>query len=1083
MADGNAPSRGLDLNDLLYQAQETFARIHEHASRFSDTLDSSNAKLREFTSESKQTGAIRRMDELNTESEGFLRATQEIANSSKTAFRELQENLSSFDRLDAQAKRSLVQKYAAQAAELKEKAAVFHDATRHLEAEQQYLSRKADQLDDYDMGAGDDLRAIAKSITAASFQADDVATSTRYAHEWIDRLAPQDRNNLLNFNESAHTSEEAAELFEAAKRENNRLRKEIESTEQKLRQQHQEAVDRMTDENMADPEVRRRLENDQAEIEFVMSSVAGWKKRIESEAANIRRLEQKPDLGEFATPIAEDTFHRAKQSSNQFTAYGFEMERVFQLIQAPLPSPVKEADSQTAEPQEPAPTPEPPVISPPIPSQPVEKPAPEIIDNSQPTTESAASPDEQQHISDALQKLREERVKETATPPPEKPSFEIVDEAATPANTSEAPISQDEQAQIADALAALKKNREASSIVPPAKSATEEKPLEPETKTPPPPEPNSAAIASAIQNTLGPIPPNNASGTVTTQEQKTISETRAELKEQYAVRQHETEILKLYSERMRTRSMEYLQTHDPVRYTQVQETQTQVGTTTTIDATVFLQTSELQTVHLLALTDVRATFSDATDELMSQILLAQATSQMALPGTVAQGAQTLGAATAGALASTGIAVSGLASAILTKADQTRQALQREEENLAARASQLRAASSSTVTANAPGRTSPANLDTLRNQQQAGATARRGLQAGLHSQMQSAQTANQLSNALGKHGSDAPTAVQQQAMVGVLDLLEGRAGLPRRPSSSGSTQPSSRGTAGTSQSIGKTADSSSRDQGVTSSDASRAAHEADLASRLQAGKLRDRRMAEIEQTEVGSSRIGGGGQGLLGNSSDQILQTQGSRRPISQREVFAEKQRAMSSRSQSFLGVGAVAGGFEAAFDESSVDDRGNRIEVEDGDLLPLEDEEAQHAAMEEQRVAEFQAEQQRARQSNDNTQKKQNALDTIQKGKNLLNNKTVAQNSKLLLNPYVLAAVVIILFFWLNIRLFFSNEESSWRKPLGGWGKIGTVAFDLALVLSFLITFLLMISTILLPLLPALLAIGGVSATISHITH
>lgn len=350
-------------------------------------------------------------------------------------------------------------------------------------------------------------------------------------------------------------------------------------------------------------------------------------------------------------------------------------------------------------------------------------------------------------------------------------------------------------------------------------------------------------------------------------------------------------------------------------------------------------------------------------------------------------------------------------------------------------------------------------------------------------MQSAQMANQLSTALSKRGPGAPTAVQQQAMVGVLDLLEGRAGLPRRPSSSGGTQPSSRGIAGTSQSIGKTADSSSHDQGMTSSDASRAAHEADLASRLQAGKLRDRRMAEIEQTEVGSSRIGGGGQGFPGNSSDQILQTQGSRRPISQREAFAEKQRAMSSRSQGFLGVGAVAGGFEAAFDEPSVADRGNSIEVEDGDLLPLEDEEAQHAATEEQRVAEFQAEQQHARQSNDNMQKKQNALDTIQKGKNLLNNKTVAQNSKLLLNPYVLAAVVIILFFWLNIRLFFSNEESSWRKPLGAWGKIGTVAFDLALVLSFLITFLLMISTILIPLLPALLAIGGVSATISHITH
>lgn len=1111
MADGNVPSRRTDLRDLLYQAQNTFARIHERASDFSYTLDRSSAQLKDFILESKPSGAIRRMDELNTESEAILRTTQDLAETSRAALQDLQKQISQFDFLDAKTKQTLVQTYVAKAAEFEEKAALFRHASDHLEEKGHYLSKKAGQLDDYLTGAGDDLHSIAKLTTQAQHQADDAATSVRSAGNWIDQLDPWEKNRLLNPNGSLEPSEEAAEIFAAAKKENDRLKEEIESTEQKLRQQHQELLDRMTEENMADPETKRKLENDQTELESVMTAVAGWRDRAESEAMEIRRLERKGDLGEFETRIAETTLQDATRSRASFEQYTPEIERVFEAIRAPLPSSVDQIEEIQPPEESEQKQPEPPLQKPPVTPPPVVPPPPEpppldIVDSSASTAEPEISSEEQRGVHEALQKLRDERLKNTVAPSTEKSSFDVVDETASTHQES-GPLSKEESSQIEDALAALKKNRVQPPVTTTQDTVAKETP--PETKKEEPSQPDSAAIASAIQDTLGRIPSEEktmdasieTSGrktprTTTSEKQKTISETRSELRKTHAVQQHETEILKLYGERMRTRSLEYLQTHDSARYTQIQQAQARLGTTTTIDATVFLQTSELQAVHLLALTDVRATFSDATDELLSRLLLAQAAQQIATAGIASQGAQilagqaataTLGAATMGTLAATGLATAGLASAILTKADQTRQALQQEEENLGKRASQLRAASRSTTTANTDARAGTPNLATLRAEQQAGSNTRRHLQADLHRQMQSATMANGLNDIVTTRGPGATSASQQEAAAGVLDLLSERVGEPRPGTFSRSGGGSSFGkkeSFSSSEGARKTASGSTRKEAAdaSTSDASRAAHEASLASRLQAGKLRDQRIAEIEQTEVGSSRSMGGSSS--GGTSDQLISSQGTRRrPASSTEVFAQKQQAMTARSQAFLGVGATAGGFEAAFGDASVDDRDQVIEVQDDDLLPLEEAASEQAVTEEQRAAEFQAEQQRDRQSNQNAQNKQSALDTLQKGKNLLDKKTIAQNSKFLLNPYVIAGIVVVLFFWLNIRLFFSNEESSWRQPLSGWGKIGTVVFDLALILSFLISFLLMASTVLLPLLPALLAIGGVSATISNITH
>ena len=82
----------------------------------------------------------------------------------------------------------------------------------------------------------------------------------------------------------------------------------------------------------------------------------------------------------------------------------------------------------------------------------------------------------------------------------------------------------------------------------------------------------------------------------------------------------------------------------------------------------------------------------------------------------------------------------------------------------------------------------------------------------------------------------------------------------------------------------------------------------------------------------------------------------------------------------------------------------------------------------------------------------------------------------------VLAAVlVVVLIIWLNIRLFFPNPESSWRKPLGAFGKIGTVVMDF-LVFTFALTqFLMVVATLLIPL--AIVALPGaiIAATLMRV--
>jgi hypothetical protein len=50
--------------------------------------------------------------------------------------------------------------------------------------------------------------------------------------------------------------------------------------------------------------------------------------------------------------------------------------------------------------------------------------------------------------------------------------------------------------------------------------------------------------------------------------------------------------------------------------------------------------------------------------------------------------------------------------------------------------------------------------------------------------------------------------------------------------------------------------------------------------------------------------------------------------------------------------------------------------------------------------------------------------------------------------PVVWALAIIVGFFWLNIRLLFPSEKSTWRKPLTPIGKIGVVCLDILGVLQ-----------------------------------
>ncbi len=676
-------------------------------------------------------------------------------------------------------------------------------------------------------------------------------------------------------------------------------------------------------------------------------------------------------------------------------------------------------------------------------------------------------------------------------------------------------------------------------------------PAEPERPSPAPTASglNSAAIASAIQNTLAPQqdvqepaqpeeePPANAqaegAGQVTPAEERAIEEAlaelrgknatrkaaneapasaqvgpataptdaraprairrseaeairdaRAELKGKYAERARNAEIVALYGERMSARGWEYLQSHDPARYGQLQAAQATVQNLR-IDATIFLQPEERQAVHLAATVDVRAAFPDLTDALLSAVLLQQSLAmldqQEKADRQAALAAVAAVMAGGAAQASGTLATPAVFAALTKQISATREALAQEEKRAEERADAIRVqtqtprpAGGGTVAQAVPA--ASGSVADLQAQQRQGLDTRRALQATLHAQVQQLAAGNALGNALA--GQEALTGAQAQAANGLLAFI-----VPAnlRPAAQGERV----GTADGRSLLTGSRQNEAQQKEETVDPADRAAYENDLAAKLAARQIQDRRFQDISRASVGAGGGAGGSASasLIGNDGNPLLE--GKRlRPRSPQEIFAEKQAAMRRRAEEFTGVGAAAGGFEATFGtgEALPNAEAGVIELQDGDLLPIGDG-SEETATDETEEEETRLQELLQRQQADRLQGNQAArLDELRKAKDLLSSpagkQALTKAAPLLSNPVALVIAALLLIVWLNARLFFPDESSMLRKPLGTWGKVGTIALDLFAVINTAVSFALLVIICILPFLPVLLALGGIFATL-----
>ncbi len=623
---------------------------------------------------------------------------------------------------------------------------------------------------------------------------------------------------------------------------------------------------------------------------------------------------------------------------------------------------------------------------------------------------------------------------------------------------------------------------------------------------------DSAAIASAIQetmraeaapepaqertedrNTSTTAPGRPLEPTISPTEQQKINEARAELKGKYAERKRDTEILTLYGERMSTRSWEYLQGHDQVRYGQLQAAQASVPNLQ-IDGSIFLSAEERQGVHLSAVVDLRASFPDVTDERLSSLLLLQSlnvlqaqqnadrsTAALAIAGVLA-GTQALQASAAAQ------ATPAVFAALANQINATRDALAKEEQHATERAQAVRMSQAmapatgggGTAVGSAPRQGATA---TLQAQQRQGLDTRRALQAALHAQVQQLAAGNALGSALAQQA--ALSADQAQAANGLLAFI-----LPTnlRAAPSGERV----GAQGRDLLRADASERNDRAPDSTNDAADRSAYETELAAKLATQQMQDRRFDQISQSPVGGGTAAGGsaGSSLIGNVSDPLLDSN-RLRPLSPQEIFARKQAAMRERAKGLSGEGLVAGGFEAAFgDGDALPNAGaETIEVEASDLISGDATETADAQTAEEaeaaRVQELLQRQQQDRAAQDQGNGPSSKLEQAKKlqelGSSPAGTQAKAQALKLLGTPLgvvAILALVVILIIWLNIRLFFSDEESTWRKPLGTWGKMGTIILDFFIVINAAFSLALLIIICILPFLPALLALGGIFATL-----
>lgn len=574
-------------------------------------------------------------------------------------------------------------------------------------------------------------------------------------------------------------------------------------------------------------------------------------------------------------------------------------------------------------------------------------------------------------------------------------------------------------------------------------------------------------ISSSVQST-------------TTVSRSPIDEVRTELRRDIDKKTHQAEILETYSVQMREKSLTYLASQHPQLFAQYQTLQTQT-TTVTIDATSFLNPAELQNVQLEVFAQLKTTYPEISNELISALLLAKSaallerTEALEKQATLATVAAFLGGSVGMAPGAIATRLAPMAMGLLNEMRATGEALRAEERGILDRARQIQ----TMTTIGAPTDTNhAASVTNVRNEQQRSFARRQGLQAKLHGQVAAL-------GALQSFGSQniAGDSVTEPANT-YIGLLEQSGHAPhsvppplpttREVISSSSTAP---------------ALSIQTNSGDNLADVN--AHQAAIASKLTSNQVRDQRLGAMSQSAQG--RTASSGTASYGSSAEDappLLSLPV--KPTNPREKFARDQQDMINRTRSLVGGAAETSGFEGAFSENDGSEQGltsteqwsDSDDIEEIDPEEEQNDQTTEGEDEAHRQSQIMQQQQQAARAQETQSKQQNLADGVKKlSESPAGKKAMANAGKLLANPATAVILVVVIAIWLNIRLILPKEGSLIRKPLGGLGKMGTILLDILLVIFIMNALVVMVIIIILPFLPILLPLGAAFAILQRAVH
>jgi hypothetical protein len=198
---------------------------------------------------------------------------------------------------------------------------------------------------------------------------------------------------------------------------------------------------------------------------------------------------------------------------------------------------------------------------------------------------------------------------------------------------------------------------------------------------------------------------------------------------------------------------------------------------------------------------------------------------------------------------------------------------------------------------------------------------------------------------------------------------------------------------------------------------------------------------------------------------------------------------MRARSDDFSGTGQKPSGYEAMFGEGAPDgaddDDAPELAYSDTEMDTSLDDETEEleasddAEIEQQELLrrsqflELQQESANEQTAAQQQQSSANASRLKQLADSPAGKKLAQSAGKLFANPATIVILLLVLFFWLNLRLMLPKEGSILRKPLTPLGKVGTVAFDIFFVFFLLVSLIMTVVMVIVPFLPFLLPVAA----------